>query len=136
MASNQSRVPQPVVLGGEVLTSVPSGGVGTCQPSVVTVVVELGAELPGPCHHPPCAVQSHRPLTLVAPFRESWGLAPVGSDGELETPARPPTPASSWPTCAHRGFFPHSCLWSSTAWSPWALSVLKQRSYFSLHPRQ
>ena len=47
MASGQSRVPQPVVLGREVLTSVPSGGVGTCQPSAVTVVVELGAELPG-----------------------------------------------------------------------------------------
>ena len=42
----------------------------------------------------PCAVRAHQPLTLVAPFRESWGLAPVGGDGELETPACPPTPAS------------------------------------------
>ena len=57
-----------MILRGEVLTSVPSGGVGTCQPSVVTVVVELGAELPGPRHHPPALCRLTSPSHWLPPF--------------------------------------------------------------------
>lgn len=64
---------------------------GTCQPSAVPVVVELGAELPAHPPPPPALRRLTSPSRWFAPFHEPWGLAPVGSHGEFETPARPPT---------------------------------------------
>lgn len=57
-----------MVLGGEALTSAPSSGVGTCQPSAGTVVVELGAELPGPLLPPPALCGLTSPSHWLPPF--------------------------------------------------------------------
>lgn len=97
----------------------PSGGVGTCQPRAVTVVVELGAELPAHPPLPPALRGLTSPSRWFAPFHEPWGLAQEGSHGELETPTRPPT---------------HTCLQPAHLCPPRLLPTLLSRVLHRMEP--
>ena len=71
----------------------PSGGVGTCQPSAVTVLVELGAELPANPPRPPHCVGSPALHAGLPPFMSPgvWPRWEVMVNSRPRPPTHPQT---------------------------------------------